>query len=459
MKTRTGIALVLFVGALGGFLLSQSAFFKGPKWTIQEWHRGDRPVFMPAGLIQEQRAETLDNKKIRWSVQAVAGIPIEDSFFKTVEQDGVVIFSQGRFLASSLLPREADVRKELNQIELLKARRRMEAASSECRPPARMSSVLRHRYGRWQIVYKNECETQGGVVELAFNRKGGLIGRREIAAQFDWESSQVVLYPRGPALSRLTAMNLPVSAQPFYLLTPEIEVRSDAGLQFADLQALGSIRPEDPRFDMVQAYLYSTEALRWAGTKLNTKVEGLKLRTHVGYPENRSVAFYYNKEVRIGRGDDLTFTHMAWDPTIVVHETMHSVVEALTHMPFQGEGGSLSEGLADSLTALQLQTPKMGEGSFLTGPYQRTLTDEIKFSEKSGKLYHDSLIFSGTVWQVREDAGEDAALDLVKYVLQNSGPITNFDGVRRQVQDWFQACSLGERCDRIGRSLNRRGWL
>ena len=458
MNARTGIALGLFVMGLSGVYLAQS-YWRDPAWTIREWRQGDQEMPRPSHLVQKSESVSLGQKKIRWASQVVAGIEIENSYVKTVEQNGEVVFARGRFLEPQRLPTEQAVNNLLAKVDALKLNKRIELATKDCPRPIDTQAVMRYSYGQWRLLYKSKCETLDGTVELAFNAKGAVMDRQQIAAQFGWENPQVVIYPRGPRLSGLTAIRMAVSDQPFYLLTPSLEVRSDAGLTIADLGELSSTQPEDPRFDMVQAYYFTTEALKWTEQNLGTRIQGLKLRTHVGHPEKRNVAFYHSKEIRIGAGDDVVFSKMAWDPTIVVHEAMHSVVEALTHLPFQGEGGSLSEALADSLTALHLQTPNMGEASYREGPYQRTLTDQVLFSEKAGKLYRDSLILSGAVWQVREDAGDAAALDLVMHLLQHLGPSSGLDNAREHVQTWFQSCSEGELCDRIGRTLTRRGWL
>jgi hypothetical protein len=209
---------------------------------------------------------------------------------------------------------------------------------------------------------------------------------------------------------------------------------------------------------MIQAYYYATQGLAWAKQHLAFEPTGLRLRTQVGAPERSNVAFYYGKEIRIGSGDDVAFSRMALDPTIVTHETMHGVIEPLTYLPFTGEGGSLQEGLADTLTAIQLDDPNMGDASYKSAPYQRTLNNNMVFTERTGALYHDSLIFSGLLWDIHEHVDAATAEDLIKYFLAHFTPASNFTTARAELAAWMAQAPDQDKAKLVQAIAARRGW-
>ncbi|MGZ3723116.1 MAG: hypothetical protein ACXVA9_09310, partial [Bdellovibrionales bacterium] len=315
--------------------------------------------------------------------------------------------------------------------------------------------------GGWHLVFKRTCEApDGSAYEVVVNSHGRLISHLPAGANMTSVTESVTLYPKGPKFSALKQIQLPVSADPNFLSVNVLEVTSDANAKFSNLGQLSQVVPSDDRFDMLQAYYYSTQSLEWIAEHLKFQYSGLKLRTQVGYPQKSNVAFYYGREIRIGQGDDITFSHMAWDPSIVIHETMHAVIEALTRLPLgQGEGGSLQEGLADILTALQLDNPQMGEASYKLAPYQRTLANDSKLADKNGSLYHDSLILSGTLWEIKSEINAAAAEDATAFLLAHLTPSSGFDDVKNQLRDWLKTLNDKEKFTAAETVLRMRGWL
>src|SRR5690606_1502757 len=115
--------------------------------------------------------------------------------------------------------------------------------------------------------------------------------------------------------------------------------------------------PTDERFDQVQAYYYANQILSWFGRKLTLKKPlKVSILAHVGYPDKTNAAFYYKGQVRLGSGDDVTFSLIPLDPSIVMHEVSHVLIDELARLPFQGEGGSINEGFADVFTTFYLNS-------------------------------------------------------------------------------------------------------
>jgi Zn-dependent metalloprotease len=142
----------------------------------------------------------------------------------------------------------------------------------------------------------------------------------------------------------------------------------------------------------------------------------------VGYPEKTNAAFYYQNLIRLGTGDDETFSRLALDPSIVVHESCHGIIENVAHLPYQGEGGSLNEGFADTMTTLYLGSPLLGDSSYLKGAYKRAVNTPLLMSRKNGGLYHDSLIVSGFFWQLKEKIGPEKTWNIVLITLMRLMP-------------------------------------
>ncbi|MGE4132547.1 MAG: hypothetical protein AB7F86_12965 [Bdellovibrionales bacterium] len=446
---RIALLLVLVGGGLW-LSLSRSVRWAEP-WIYSEWNETQAAsgIPQPSHLGKASEAIRFGAKTIRWAAQELGGYELLGSFIKTTEENGRLVEVQARYVTSENFPSEKLLSEKLDE----------PAVVAECLSWDKKPAALVNTKGKWQWVQRRLCEKQDEIVELAYDRRGKLMNSKSVSANLDRLESNLVLYPLGPALSQLQNVVVDVASQPNILFSPSLEVRSDAGLQFQNVTEVRDIQPTDPRFDMAQVYYFGSKALDWVHERFQLNLQPLRFRTHVGHPENANVAFYHSREVRLGTGDGVTFEKMAWDPTIVVHESMHYIVEALTHMPFQKEPGSLSEAMADSLTALHLQTPDMGAASYKKGSYQRSLREKVRFDEKNGKMYHDSLIVSGLIWQIKEETGDPVALDLTRYLLSKFNPSSNLEVAREQVRGWFASCSEGERCDRIGHILSERGFL
>lgn len=458
LSKSVGLVLALTV-VTGGVTLSLFTCSNEPNWQTTSWSSGE-PLSEKANFVNMSHTighGIIRDQKILLLSQEINGIPVEGSFLKTIVRNSRIDWLRGRYLAEDDLPHSLAAKTEgfRDKIQILK-----DMKDANCTRVGKARPQIIWHKSKWKLVAKRDCETfSGHLYELTYDESLNLIKRLPVATGFTGQSLPVRVFPLGPRRSDLERLNIIVSNRPQYLLADNLQVSSDAGLKFQSLQEVENTTPDEAHFDMIQAYFFTSRALNWVKQKYGFDLNQLKIRTQVGYPQKSNVAFYYGREVRLGSGDDETFSKIAWDPTIVVHEAMHAVIEALTGMPFSGEPGSLQEALADTLTALHLGTPNMGESSYVNGPYQRTLDSMTKLSEKNGKKYHDSLILSGTLWAIHNEAGEDAALDLTGHLLAKLVPNSGFDDVQVEINQWLQLCAHGERCERIRNILGERGWL
>jgi Zn-dependent metalloprotease len=155
----------------------------------------------------------------------------------------------------------------------------------------------------------------------------------------------------------------------------------------------------------------------------------------VGYPEKTNGAFAHGNKIWLGRGDDKEFKLLAQDPSVVLHELGHVIINQLSRLPTQGEGGSLNEGFADYLAATQIESSKIGSAAYLPAPFMRNLDNAVLFTQKTGGLYHDSLIVSGTLWTLRTKLGAKVVDQLAIKTLTRLGP-------SKQLSDFSYAITL-----------------
>lgn len=201
------------------------------------------------------------------------------------------------------------------------------------------------------------------------------------------------------------------------------EVISQAGTNLSDFKAPYKFTLEDPLFDQIQSFYFVSKAIDFYKANLSwSSFPSIEVETSYGYPEKINAAFTYQNKIRLGTGDNKSYQRLAQDPSVVIHEVNHVMIDAISHLPNQGEGGSLNEAFADFFAASFLNSPKMGSYSVIGSPYRRNLEDFIPYSEKTGGLYHDSQIVSGTLWELRKVLGVAESHRLALKTLARLGP-------------------------------------
>lgn len=452
------VVCVLLV--LGGFALSLPSCSRTPKWTAREWsaHSGGL-IPEPPSLNEQRQHSKLAGQEITYTTQSVAGVPVDDSYIKTLSRDGETLWVKTQYQESKRLPSLTFVQKELARKDRVLERMGKLQGRLGCKFTGEALPHLQWK-GSWMLVFSRACESRGGeVYEIVLNSRGRLLSHEPAGAQFTLALETVSLYPKGPKLSTLKPVRMTVATTPNFLTSPSVEVISDAGYTFQQLGQISQVTPSEDRFDTLQAYYFSSEALKWFNDQFKFQLTGLRLRTQVGYPDKSNIAFYFNREIRIGTGDGVTYSRMALDPSIVIHETMHGVIEPLTHLPFRGEGGSLQEGLADTLTALYLDEPNIGETAYKAAPFQRTLANNMTVADKNGGLYHDSLILSGLLWEIKERVDLQTAQQAVSFLLAHLAPSSQFDDVKTQLRAWLTQIPNQDQAAKVEAIASRRGWL
>lgn len=280
----------------------------------------------------------------------------------------------------------------------------------------------------WNLSYFDKSG-QPYLMKLDKNLK--LISRNPVGANLF--SASAVVFPSGPKFSTLKEVTLKDLSFSPPLSNPLFTITSAITEKFDESQTLLQFAPEDPRFDQVQVYYYVAQAMDWIKNTLKIDLKSpLDIQVHVGFPEKTNAAFYYQGKIRLGAGDDAVYSRMPQDPTIVSHEVFHSLIESVSRLPFEGEGGSLNEAFADFFTSQLLKKAPLGDSSFLQGPFKRSVDNSKKWTDKSGALYGDSLIISGLLWELSQKIGEDKILKVALRTLARLNPTSQFTDFNRE---------------------------
>lgn len=268
-----------------------------------------------------------------------------------------------------------------------------------------------------------------------------------------------IVFPTGPKRSQLQEVRLFNLKAGEQLSNQNLKVYSATGEKIiVEGQPLIFSTKED-RFNQVQAFFSLQRANQWFKTHLGWTWAGLlQVETALGHPDRTNAAFYFRNKIRLGLGDGETYEDIPQDPSIVVHESVHALVDRLARLPFQGEGGSINEAYADFITACHLDNPKLGEAAYKLGPFKRNIENEDKWNQLNGVLYGDSLVVSGLFWQLRKEIGQPATLRLVIETLRRTMPDESLESFSQKLRQTARLQLAGEQWNQFNKTLNDRGW-
>lgn len=411
------------------FLLSSAACTKSA-YHVYEWKDGDKEKVASELAAYEFAAAAKNLSRGEWvhlQPQSYKGLSVESSYRKEIlAKDGTSKRLRAGVVNPEIAFAHLDVEAVIQQAPHI--RRKIQSAFPifRKRPPQSISPVITQRGGFYEIVWQVDyADEKGRMWTLKLNKNLEVRSIRPAGSQFIDTSAWV--YPRGPLWGVVQEVPLkglylePALANHWVYVSSQAENRIDkiAGpLKFS---------VEDSRFDQTQAFVYLNESFSWFQSRLGFKMPlQVQAEVFVGYPEKTNSAFYYQGKIRLGQGDGEFYQHIPRDPSIVIHESVHAVIDVLAGLPYEGEGGSLNEGFADYFTAMQLGSPRMGEVSYKKAPYRRTVLNSLVLGDRNGGLYHDSGIVSGTLWELSDQLGPGKGLDVAMSVLNRLVPGSDF---------------------------------
>lgn len=299
-------------------------------------------------------------------------------------------------------------------------------SASRIFPPALEVSEVN---GEWRPYWRVEYLTPAGD-RLAFvtvGATGAVLERGDL----DWDGidGKAMVYPNGEKLGA-------VQEEPLHDLTGDgtitgrlLHVFSALDLKVWSPELTFFFSPSDRRFDLGQAYFTIDQGYRWLKVHLGVELDHpIEVRLHVGDNGVSNAAFYHADTIYLGTGDNVIYKDMIRDPSILVHESIHAVIDAYAGLPPDGEGGSFNEGFADLFAGLILDTPLMGAASYMQGPYRRTLENKLQaYTDFVPGVYQNGSIVGGTFWDMRNNFGNELTAKLAFRTLVRLGKDAKFD--------------------------------
>lgn len=404
-----------------------------------EWRRGDSSTLIES--LDKVNVSTLSkiqsaSESVEIQQQTVHGITIEDSYVKKIRDHKGDVFAVRAAVSlddkklESLLLSEFQKRKDtiLNELKIA-------FPAFRKRPPEKINVVIIHHGAYyepvWNVVYTDKHSIPW---EMKLGAHLQIRSVKRVGSQF--HDTPAFVFPKGPKISSLQEVILKGLAAEPTISNDHLIVTTQGDMKIVDVNNPLKFSPQDSRFDQVQVFYYLEESLNWFEKRLNVKLPmNLQAEVGVGAPDKTNSAFYYQGKIRFGSGDDQTYSRIPQDPSIVIHESVHALVDVIAHLPYEGEGGSLNEAFADFFTAIQLDNPNMGEAAYLKGPFRRTLKNDFKLADKNGGLYHDSGIASGVLWDLRIKFGLEKAKQIGLLALNRLTPGSDFIDFGSQVKE------------------------
>lgn len=428
---------------------------------VSRWSgEGERPSLSNKGLESSSQQSAM-NEKVVFRNQYAGKYLIQNAFAKTIEtkKKGYV------FQSYSILPEISD--------NLIKEADALDAVKNEAwnnfkkRNPEfndwrvqRSKRVVISTDGMATPVYEVEMSSPlGEISRIHYSKLGSIINTYKLGSRLsEMENSPAYAYPKGPKKSTLSNVTILRLLKFDGLANDKVSIVSQSPLKITSADSL-EMNPSDERFDQVQAFFFANQIIDWfISNSIVEKPFKVEVYTQLGYPEKTNAAFYYNGQIKLGSGDDITFSKIPLDPSIVMHETSHAVVEALSRLPHEGQGGSLNEGFSDTFTTFFLKSPHLGENAYLLGPYKRSTEKILKLDEANGGLYHDSAIVSSFFWSLQKKVDADKVLKLVVRTLSRLSPASDFEEFALTLKEQIQENLKGSDLEKANQLLVERGF-
>lgn len=289
--------------------------------------------------------------------------------------------------------------------------------------------VRRDSQEKWEPYWRVEyLSPRADKLLYLFIGKDGQVLER---GQLDWDGvdGRAYAYPKGEKYSEPQEVKLFDLNSSGTVSGRILNVVSELGLTVWSPEFNFFFAKDDRRFDLGQAYYTIDQGYRWLkshlGIELNHPIE---VRLHVGNNGVSNAAFYHSNTIYLGSGDGELYRNMLRDPTVLIHESIHAVIDAYAGLPSQGEGGGFNEGFADLFTALILDNPRMGDSSYIPAPYRRTLENQLQaYKDFAPGVYQNGTVVASTFWDMKNNFGNELTAKLAFRTLVRLGSGAKFD--------------------------------
>jgi Zn-dependent metalloprotease len=163
--------------------------------------------------------------------------------------------------------------------------------------------------------------------------------------------------------------------------------------------------------------------------------------------------------IYLGTGDGITYQDLARDPSVVTHESIHAMIDSYAGLGTEGESGAFNEGFADFFSALVLKNPRLGDSSYLKGPYRRTVENDWQaYRDFDEGVYRNGSIIAASLWDLRPALGDEKLARLAFRTLVRLGKGARFDDFAPAVMLASADLLTGEEQGLVAEKLRARGW-
>jgi len=432
------------------------------RWLSGKMHNLSNALGFKPQVFKSPSKLKVGNETIIKDFQYIDGIKVQDSWIQIIRNSlGMAVYAQG-----ATIP-EVSVKMLKNKIasasKNTKYLNEFIDENSELKLAKQIFStkleIVHNKDSKnfepaWSVEYIDAQEKS--VWRMVISPEGKLIEKRDIAAHL--AEGRAEIFPKGPRWSDLSVVSLPGMLGDGSLTNPLFRVESALGNNAWSANLFFQYNTNDPRFDEVQDYYYINQATDWLAQKVDAKLtEPLSVVIHYGEASNSS--FYYHNQIRIGSGDGETYKDIPKDPSVVIHELIHAYVDTYSGLDTQGEAGALNEAFADFFTACILDNPRMGESSYLKGPYRRNIENQLKaYVDFSSSMYNNSTVISGTFWELRKNLGTDKAANLAFRTMLRLGKQSAFADFTPAIINAGTALLTADELKILGQVLADRNW-
>ena len=435
---------------LAGMTISCS---DNPKFETNRWSRLESASSDSSGLDSQNLNLRLGKKEFKFEQQAINGVEVEDSFDKKIFDDELV-FASSNWIRNIPIKLRLEILFMKFQAKFIAKRVQNKFSQIKLKNLYEEPKlIIQDGEVRWKLVLNLPSgELKGFFLDSNLEiKKTTILGSR-------FEGPEATIFPEGPLKSNLQNVILNELAENKTLNTLALKVSTQSNEKAIAENSQFKFSIEDQRFAQVQVFYYLSKTLNWVQEQFQYRIPfQLEAETFVGFPEKTNTAFYYQRKIRLGQGDGVVFSNIPLDPSLVIHESFHSVVDAVARLPFQGEGGSLNEGLSDFFAAMLLGNPLLGEVAYKKAPYKRSVQNSLKLQDANGGLYRDSEIISGLLWSLSQRLGKQAGLNIAWEVLTRLNPTSKISDFEVEIKEVIGQLSQDQQ--RVARNiLEQRGW-
>jgi hypothetical protein len=218
--------------------------------------------------------------------------------------------------------------------------------------------------------------------------------------------------------------------------------------QVFDVRELEAFRPDqifafdesDPRFAQTAIYRGLSDAALFAEAHgLGTLTESVPAFANlVGGPadEEFNNAFYdpFFPIFGFGNGDGVITSNLSTDADVSIHEMGHHIFRLLVD-PLDTSSlfavAAINEGFGDTLAALVVDDPEIGEATIPNQPFLRSVANSARWPDDLNADPHlEGLIYGGLNWDLRIELGVDLATDIILAGLPFLDPNADFPAHR-----------------------------